>query len=61
MTAPVSIQGIQTFMNIYNYVANGEEPAEKFSSLPVIPVAGDDLSAWIDWADFEGAWDYVNK
>lgn len=60
MTAPVSIQGIQTFMNIYNYVANGTEPAEKFTSLPVIPVSGDDLSAWIDWSDFAGAWDYVN-
>jgi len=61
MTAPVSIQGVQTFMNIYNYVANGTEPTEKFTALPVIPVAGSDLSKWIDWSDFKGAWDYVNN
>ena len=61
MTAPVSIQGVQTFLNIYNYVVNGAEPAEKFTSLPVIPVASDDLGAWIDWSDFAGAWDYCNK
>lgn len=60
MTAPVNIQGVQTFMNIYNYVVNGAEPAEKFSALAVIPVAADDLSAWIDWSDMKGAWEFVN-
>ncbi|MBQ3575181.1 MAG: sugar ABC transporter substrate-binding protein [Clostridia bacterium] len=59
MTAPVSIQGIQTFKNLYEYVVDGTVPDPKFQSLPVIPVSGDDLSAWIDWADFEAAYAYV--
>lgn len=59
MTAPVSIQGIQTFKNLYDYVTEGIVPDPKFQSLPVIPVSSDDLSAWIDWADFESAYAYV--
>ena len=59
MTAPVSIQGVQTFKNLYDYVANGKVPAEKFQSLPVVPVSGKDLSAWIDWSDYAGAYKYV--
>ena len=59
MTAPVSIQGIQTFKNLYDYVTEGTVPDPKFQSLPVVPVAGDDLGAWIDWSDYEGAYNYV--
>lgn len=59
MTAPVSIQGIQTFKNLHDYVTEGTVPEPKFQSLPVIPVAGDDLSAWIDWSDYAGAYEYV--
>lgn len=59
MTAPVSIQGIQTFKNLYDYVVDGIVPEAKFQSLPVVPVASDDLSAWIDWSDYAGAYDYV--
>ena len=59
MTAPVSIQGIQTFKNLYDYVTEGTVPDPKFQSLPVVPVAGDDLGAWIDWSDYAGAYEYV--
>lgn len=59
MTAPVSIQGVQTFKNLHDYVTENKLPDPKFQSLPVIPVAGDDLSAWIDWSDFAGAYNYV--
>lgn len=59
MTAPVSLQGIQTFKNLHDYVTEGTVPDPKFQSLPVIPVAGDDLSAWIDWSDYAGAYEYV--
>jgi len=59
MTAPVSIQGVQTYKNLYEYVTEGKVPDPKFQSLPIIPVSGDDLSAWIDWADYEGAYKYV--
>lgn len=59
MTAPVSIQGVQTFKNLYEYVVNGTVPTPKFQNLPIIPVSGDDLSAWIDWSDFPAAHKYV--
>ena len=59
MTAPVSIQGVQTYKNLYEYVTEGKVPDPKFQNLPVIPVANDDLSAWIDWADYAGAYAYV--
>ena len=59
MTAPVSIQGIQTFKNLYDFVTEGTVPEAKFQSLPVVPVASDDLSAWIDWSDYAGAYTYV--
>ena len=59
MTAPVSIQGVQTFKNLYEFVVDGKTPDPKFQSLPIIPVAGADLSKWIDWSDFAGAYKYV--
>jgi ribose transport system substrate-binding protein len=59
MTAPVSIQGVQTFKNLHEFVTEGKVPDPKFQSLPIIPVAGADLSAWIDWSDFAGAYAYV--
>ena len=59
MTAPVSIQGIQTFKNLYDFVTEGTVPETKFQSLPVVPVASDDLSAWIDWSDYAGAYAFV--
>ena len=59
MTAPVSIQGIQTFKNLYDFVVDGIVPETKFQSLPVVPVASDDLSAWIDWSDYAGAYEFV--
>ena len=59
MTAPVSIQGIQTFKNLHDYVTEGIVPEAKFQSLPVIPVSGEDLGEWIDWADYAAAYDFV--
>ena len=59
MTAPVSIQGIQTFKNLYDFVVDGKEPEEKFKALPVIPVSADDTSSYIAWDDYEAAYNYV--
>lgn len=59
MTAPVSLQGTQTFKNLYEYVVEGKEPAEKFKSLPVIPVSGDSLEEFIAWDDYEGAYNFI--
>ena len=61
MTAPVSIQGVKTFMNLYNKVALGEDPAEKFTALPVIPVSADDTSSYIAWDDYAAAYKYLAR
>ena len=61
MTAPVSIQGVKTFMNLYNKVALGENPAEKFTALPVIPVSADDTSSYIAWDDYAAAYKYLGE
>ena len=61
MTAPVSVQGVKTFMNLYDFVVEGTEPAEKFTSLPVIPVSAKDTSAYIAWDDYSAAYDYLKK
>ena len=59
MTAPVSIQGVKTFMNIYDYVAHGKMPVERFTALPIIPVSADKLDDFIAWDDYEAAYSYV--
>ena len=59
MTAPVSIQGIQTFKNLYDFVVDGKEPEEKFKALPVIPVSADDTASYIAWDEYEAAYNYV--
>lgn len=58
MTAPVSIQGVQTFKNLYDYVVDGKEP-EKFVSLPIVPVSKDKLDEFIAWDDYEAAYKFV--
>lgn len=59
MTAPVSIQGVQTFKNLHDFVALNKNQASKFKAVPVIPVSADDLSEWIDWSDYAGAYEFV--
>ena len=61
MTAPVSIQGVKTFLNLYNKVALGEDPAEEFTALPVIPVSADDTSSYIAWDDYAAAYEYLQE
>lgn len=59
MTAPVSIQGIQTFKNLYDFVVMGISPAEKFQPLPIIPATADKLDEFIAWDDYAAAYNYV--
>jgi ABC-type sugar transport system substrate-binding protein len=59
MTAPVSLQGVQTFKNLYDFVVEGKSPAEKRKALPIIPVSRDKINEWIAWDDFPGAYKYV--
>lgn len=61
MTAPVSLQGVKTFLNLYNQVALGQAPAEKFTALPVIPVSADDTSSYIAWDDYEAAYAFLQE
>ena len=60
MTASVSIQGVQTFKNLYDFVVEGKTP-EKFVSLPVIPVSADKLDEFIAWDNYEAAYNFVYK
>ena len=59
MTAPVSIQGVQTFKNLYDTIVLGKAPTDKFQPLPIIPVDTSDLSKFIAWDNYEAAYDYV--
>jgi ABC-type sugar transport system substrate-binding protein len=59
MTAPVSIQGVQTFKNLYEFVVEGKTPAEKRKALPIIPVRAEKLDEFIAWDDYSGAYRYV--
>lgn len=59
MTAPVSIQGVKTFMNIYDYVVHGKRPREKFTALPIIPVSSETLDEFIAWDDYPAAYEYL--
>lgn len=61
MTAPVSLQGVKTFLNLYNQVALGQAPTERFTALPVIPVAADDTSSYIAWDDYEAAYAFLQE
>lgn len=60
MTAPVSIQGVQTFKNLYEVVVENKTP-EKFVSLPILPVSNDKLEDFIAWDDYDAAYSYVYK
>lgn len=61
ITAPVSIQGVQTFLNLYNFVVEGKAPAEQFISLPIVPVSADKLDDFIAWDDYAAAYDFISK
>ena len=58
MTAPVSIQGITTFKNLYESVVEGKE-VEKFKALPILPVSADKMDDFIAWDDYDAAYKYV--
>ena len=58
MTAPVSIQGVKTFKNLYDFVVDGVK-GEKFTALPIVPVSADKLDEFIAWDDYEGAYNFV--
>jgi ABC-type sugar transport system substrate-binding protein len=61
MTAPVCIQGVKTFMNLYRKVVEGKDPEQKFTPLPVIPVTRDKLDKFIAWNNYTAAYKYLQE
>lgn len=61
MTAPVPLQGVKTFFNLYNFVVNGKSPAKKFTALPIIPVSAQKLDDFIAWDDYAAAYEFVKQ
>ncbi len=59
MTAPVSIQGVQTFKNLHDYVVLGKRDIPKFTALPIVPATADELDKVIRWEDPQAALDYI--
>jgi ABC-type sugar transport system substrate-binding protein len=59
MTAPVCIQGVQTFKTLYDFVAHGRRPPELRKALPIIPVSADQMSEFIAWDDYPAAYRFV--
>lgn len=57
MSAPVSLQGLITFRNLYQH-ANGKTP-EKFTPLPIIPVTKDSLADAVSWIVDEKAVNFI--
>lgn len=51
ITAPVSIQGVQTFKNLYQYVVKGNRNLPKFTPLPVVPATLAEMDKVITWED----------
>ena len=58
MSAPVSLQGLITFRNLYQSVVEGKTP-EKSTALPIIPVDKATLGKAISWTDDAAALKYI--
>lgn len=57
MSAPVSLQGLLTFKNLYLFL-NGKVPAKR-TTVPVIPITKDSLDSCISWIVDENAVAYI--
>ncbi|MDR1446684.1 MAG: sugar ABC transporter substrate-binding protein [Treponema sp.] len=57
MSAPVCIQGVTTFKNLWMAV-NGRKP-EKFTPLPILPIDKSNLGDAILWTSYDKAFDYI--
>jgi ABC-type sugar transport system substrate-binding protein len=59
MGAPVSIQGMATFLVLYNYIVKGEEPPQEFIPVPIIPVTQENVDETITWEPSQQVYDYT--
>ncbi|TRY17663.1 sugar ABC transporter substrate-binding protein [Tessaracoccus rhinocerotis] len=58
MSAPVSLQGLTTFKNLYQFVVLGNTP-EKFTPLPIIPVDASNIAEAVSWEPSDSAVEYI--
>ncbi len=58
MSAPVSLQGLTTFKNLYQSVVLGNTP-DKFTPLPIIPVDADNIDDAISWEASDAAVEFI--
>lgn len=61
MSAPVSIQGLVTFKNLWRAVAceQSEDQIPKFTPVPIIPVTQENVEETISWEVDETAIDFI--
>ena len=57
MSAPVSLQGLITFKNLYQHLKGKTPP--KFTPLPIIPVTTDNVDDAVSWEVSDVAVDYI--
>ena len=57
MSAPVSLQGLMNFKNLYQFL-HGKTPAKR-TAVPVIPITKDTLDSCISWIVSDTAVDYI--
>lgn len=58
ISAPVSLQGLTTFKNLYQSVVEGKTPA-KFTPLPLIPVDKSNIAEAVSWEPNDTAVDFI--
>lgn len=58
MSAPVSLQGLITFRNLFQHVTGSGTP-DKFTSLPVIPVDADNMDEAVSWEVDDTAVEFI--
>ena len=54
--APASVEGVETFKVLHNYLTDGILPETAFIQLPAITATAKDSSSWISDNDFETAY-----
>jgi ABC-type sugar transport system substrate-binding protein len=57
MSAPVCIQGVTTFKNLWTAVKGGTPP--KFTPLPILPIDRNNIGDAILWTSYDKAFDYI--
>ena len=58
ISAPVSLQGLTTFKNLYQSIVVGATP-EKFTPLPVVPVDKDNIADAVSWEPSDAAVEFI--